>query len=129
MKVIDFSEVQKKIWELWRMDKNIEEVLEIIEIVMQCERVRIMDMALVMEIALDLGEHQDWFEFSEDEIRIWRGKAKRMGIECKDREEVKWAIMEVKKAMKVKGKEALGTKEELEEREKAVEEGFEKEVE
>ena len=112
--MIKYSEVSKKIRELKRMDKSIEEVLEIIEIVMQCERVRIMDMELVMEIALDLGEHQDWFEFSEDEIRIWRGKAKRMGIECKDREEIKWALMEVKKRMKVKEKEALGTKEELE---------------
>ena len=41
---------------------------------MQCERVRIIDMALVMENALYLGEDQDWFTFSEDEIRKWKKK-------------------------------------------------------
>ena len=127
--MIKYSEVSKKIRELKRMDKSIEEVLEIIEIVMQCERVRIMDMELVMEIALDLGEHQDWFEFSEDEIRIWRGKAKRMGIECKDREEIKCTMMEFKKSIKVKREGALETREEIEEIERVVIEGFRKEIE
>ena len=63
-----------------RMVRRRGEVLEIIEIVIQCARVRIIDMVLVMENALYLGEDQDWFTFSKDEIREWKEKVVRMGI-------------------------------------------------
>lgn len=68
--------VQKRIDKMKEKDRSIEKVLETIEIVRKYSDVEGLEMATVMENALDIGEDQDWFKFSREEIIDWRKKLK-----------------------------------------------------
>ena len=117
-------------------DRNIEKILETIERVRKYSGSVGIDIATEMENALDLGEEQDWFTFSREEIRDWREKLKAKKEEgwkvidsgeesekkgewlLRDRREVEGMMIEFKKRMKVKKEETLGTKGELDKIEK-----------
>ena len=130
------TEVQNRIDKMKEKDRSIEKVLETIEKVRKYSDVEGLEMATVMEHALDIGEDQDWFKFSREEIKDWREKLKAKKEEelkvirsdeeykkieewlLRDSREVEGKLMEFMKGMKIKKQETLGTKGELDKVEK-----------